>query len=217
MSKESYKNENDFLDSLLGGDKYGQFMLDDDADDKSKKKEKKKKLKKKLKKLGLDTSVLDEKKGIKKAKKMIEQAEKDGVKPKKDKDKKGKKDKKDHEKKETVIELDKSKYRVEDISGNDNVELQDLPPYYHDVDKDEFVIRSAVSCTDQEAVTAVKAFAKIRKLSDPQKGLFGVHSEKPKLPQPNKKEKHHNQDKANRIKEAIEVVDAAIADVESKD
>ena len=56
MSKETYKNENDFFDSILGGDEYGRFfMSDEDADDyekKEKKAKKKKKLKKQLKKLG---------------------------------------------------------------------------------------------------------------------------------------------------------------------
>ena len=62
--------ETDDLIDFLGEDT-SFFGLDDDDDKKSEKKEEKKKLKKKLKKLGIDTSVLDEKKWKKKAKKMI--------------------------------------------------------------------------------------------------------------------------------------------------
>ena len=226
MSKETYKNENDFFDSILGGDEYGRFfMSDEDADDyekKEKKAKKKKKLKKQLKKLGLDTSVLDEKKGLKKAKKMIEDAKKSG-KPEKKKDKKKDKDKSlvKAVRDDGVIEMKKSAIKsVEEVV---TPVLQDTPPYYHDLEKDEYIIRDALKISDQQAVTAVKAYAKLRRMNDPETGLFGIHSER-KQALPSGQDKHGKHDKKKSgekrneesLKNAIEVIDAAIADNEKE-
>lgn len=217
MSKETYKNENDFFDSILGGDEYGRFfMSDEDADDydkKEKKAKKKKKLKKQLKKLGLDTSVLDEKKGMKKAKKMIEEAQKSGGKKKdkkKDKDKSLVKEVRD----DGVIELKKSAIKsVEEVTAP---AIEEVPPYYHDLEKDEYIIRDALKISDQQAVTAVKAYAKLRRMNDPETGLFGIHSERKQLPGGQEKHGKHDKkksdDKSAALKNAIEVIDAAIVE-----
>ena len=222
MSKETYKNENDFFDSILGGDEYGRFfMSDEDADDydkKEKKAKKKKKLKKQLKKLGLDTSVLDEKKGAKKAKKMIEEAKKSGGGKKKDK----KKDKDKSFVKEVrddgVIELKKSAIKsVEEVTAP---AIEEVPPYYHDLEKDEYIIRDALKISDQQAVTAVKAYAKLRRMNNPETGLFGIHSERKQLPGGREKHGKHDKkksgDQSASLKNAIEVIDAAIADNEKE-
>lgn len=186
--------ETDDLIDFLGEDT-SFFGLDDDDDKKSEKKEEKKKLKKKLKKLGLDTSVLDEKKWKKKAKKMIKEA----------------KEKKAEEKeKSKPIKLSKKDYKVSDVEESDKDAK--MPPYYYDKDQDQWVINKAMKISDPEAVVAVKAFAKCRNMHDNALGKFqiGIPGSRKQLDAP--KEKKGAKDK---IDAAIEVIDEALDKIQS--
>lgn len=188
--------DTDDLIDFLGEDTSFFGIGDDDDDKKSEKKEEKKKLKKKLKKLGLDTSVLDEKKWKKKAKKLIKEA----------------KEKKAEEKeKAKPIKLSKKDYKVSDVVEPGT----NMPPYYYDKEQDQWVINKAMEISDPEAVVAVKAFAKCRNMHNNALGKFqiGIPGSRKQLDAP--KDKKGAKDK---IDAAIEVIDEALDKIqEAKD